>query len=50
MLEKIKSINPKIKILSFDFLSADHKDDEDIKKLRMYLENVLDYQYDTALS
>ena len=50
MLEKIKSINPKIKILSFDFLSADHKDNEDIKKLKMYLKNVSNYQYDTALS
>ena len=50
MLDKIKSINPKIKMLSFDFLSVDHKDNEDIKKLKMYLKNILKYQHDTELS
>ena len=50
MLENIKSINPMIKILSFDFLSANHKDNEDIKKLKMYLKDISNYQEDTELS
>ena len=39
-LTKIKSINRKIDILSFNFLNADHKNNEDIKKLKMYLLNM----------
>ena len=40
-LTKIKSINLKVNILSFNFLTADHKNNEDIKKLKMYLMNML---------
>lgn len=48
-LKKIKSISPEIKIHSFDFLSANLKDNEDIKKLKMYLKNIFKYQSDTGV-
>lgn len=38
--ETIKSINSKINILSFDLLSADQTNNEDIKKLKTYLNDI----------
>ncbi|MCK5187969.1 MAG: hypothetical protein KAR43_12635 [Deltaproteobacteria bacterium] len=48
-LKKIKFISPEIKIHSFDLLSANLKDNEDIKKLKMYLKNIFKYQSDTGV-
>ena len=42
-LTKIKSINRKINILSFNFLTADHTNNEDIKKLKTHLLYMLSY-------
>lgn len=41
--ETIKSINPKTKILSFDLLSANRTDHEDMKKLKTYLDEISSY-------
>lgn len=41
--ETIKSINSKINILSFDLLSADQTNNEDIKKLKTYLNDISPY-------
>ena len=40
-LQKVKSINPKMKIFSFDLFSANRRENEDVKNIIKYLKKII---------